>query len=80
MSDDEDFDFGFTSVDAQALTASETAINEAVNEKAQKMYDSFMPLLNNLMKDADTNEYIHWPNRKQKIKEFIRKLEIIMKE
>jgi len=31
-------------------------------------------LLNNLAKDADTKEYIHWPNRKAKIEEFRIKL------
>jgi hypothetical protein len=80
MQDEDDFDFGFSTVNAEELKASEVALSEKVNEKAEKMYNAVMPLLNNLMKDAETNEYIHWPNRKQKIKEFIRKLEIIMKE
>lgn len=76
MQNDDDFDFGFSTVDAEEFTATEVA----QDVRATAMYDAIMPLLNNLMKDADTNEYIHWPNRKQKIKEFIRKLEIIMKE
>jgi hypothetical protein len=32
-----------------------------------------MPLLNNLMKNPE-KEMIHWPDREQKIKQFIKKI------
>jgi len=72
MSDFEldDFDFGFTT------TSEADIISE--NGKADAMYKLIVPLLNNLSKDADTNEYIHWPNRKQKIEAFRKKLEALL--
>jgi hypothetical protein len=39
-----------------------------------------MPLLKNLEKDADKNAYIHWPNRKEKIQQFIKKLDGLLAE
>lgn len=71
--EDDDFDFGFSTIDPEEFTASE----RNVQEKLDKMYNAIMPLLNNLMKDSDTNEYIHWPNRKKRIQEFILKLDSI---
>lgn len=67
----EDFDFGFT-------TSSEEDIKQAVNDKAEEMYEAIMPLLTNLKKDADKNPIINWPNRGKKIDEFIKKLTKIL--
>lgn len=67
---DDDFDFGFSSV-------SEEEVKSEGNTKAERMYNAIMPLLKNLLKDADTNPYIHWPNRKEKITQFIQKLDNI---
>lgn len=61
----EDFDFGFTTVREENLPSS---------NKAEKMYSMIMPLLKNLLQNAEESEYIHWPNRKEKIEEFIKKL------
>jgi hypothetical protein len=36
--------------------------------------------LKNLEKDADKNAYIHWPNRKEKIQQFIKKLDGLLAE
>jgi hypothetical protein len=68
---DGDFDFGFT-------TMAEEVIKQDANDKAQAMYTAIMPLLKNLAKDADKNAYIHWPDRKQKIDQFIKKLDTIL--
>lgn len=76
--DIEDFDFGFTSVSEDQIIA-DSGVAEADQSKAEKMYRMIMPLLNNLAKDADTNAYIHWPNRKEKILQFKTKLESILK-
>ena len=67
---DDDFDFGFTT------TSEADIINE--NGNARAMYDLIVPLLNNLSKNADTNEYIHWPNRKEKIEAFKKRLEALL--
>lgn len=66
------FDFGFTAVSEKDVAAG--LFDEATSEsqlKVQKMYNMILPLLQNLKKNADTNEYILWPNRAEKIDEFI---------
>ena len=70
---DESFDFGFTTHGGD-----EFIDVKQQNEKAQLMYDAIMPLLNNLLKDADKNEVIKWPNRREKIEKFIEKLQSIL--
>jgi hypothetical protein len=42
------------------------------------MYKLVLPLLNNLAKDAEKNAYIHWPNRKEKIEAFKKKLQSLL--
>lgn len=79
----DDFDFGFSTVSESDLKNRENEIVKQVHsqvtqtaeQKVQRMYKMILPLLQNLKKDADTNEYIYWPNRAQKIDEFIKKLE-----
>lgn len=73
---DEDFDFGFTTHSDNELVDVETA--KKGDEKAEKMYRAIMPLLNNLLKDADKNDIIKWPHRKQRINTFIAQLESIL--
>jgi hypothetical protein len=72
------FDFGFTAVDEdelQAVQAATTAAKEVqeeageIQERLDKLYNAFIPLLNNLKKNPE-KEYILWPNRLQKIEEF----------
>jgi len=78
-----DFDFGFSTASEEDFKARETQVAQQVeqqvsteaNTKVLKMYKMMMPLLNNLMKDADTKEYIYWPSRKVKIQEFVTKLQ-----
>jgi hypothetical protein len=48
-------------------------IEKDVREKLKKVESMVMPLLTNLLKDADTKEYIKWPNRKVIIESFIEK-------
>ena len=71
-----DFDFGFTSIPEENFIKPE--IIDATEEKYKKIIDQMLkainPLLNNLAKDADKTVYIHWPNRKEKIDEFRKKL------
>lgn len=72
----DDFDFGFSSVSEDEIV--NPVIEQVANDKAQKMFDMIMPLLRNLEKDSEKNAYIHWPNRKDKIQQFITKLESVL--
>lgn len=59
-----EFDFGFSSEEELPLE----------DTRAQQMYEAVLPLLENLMKDADKKPVINWPNRGEKIAEFKEKL------
>lgn len=75
----DDFDFGFTAVSEEDITA--PVVNEVIStsqDKAQAMYKAIVPLLNNLAKDSDKNAYISWPNRAEKIEQFKKKLQAIL--
>jgi hypothetical protein len=74
--DDADFDFGFTTHSDDELVDVETA--KKGDEKAERMFKAIMPLLANLAKDADKNDIIKWPNRKQRITTFIQHLQDIL--
>jgi len=73
-----DFDFGFTAVSEDELDAVQkvqsdlTDLNhtaEDAQEKLNKLYNHFKPLLNNLQKNPE-KDYIFWPNRNAKLEEF----------
>jgi hypothetical protein len=75
---DLDFDFGFSAVDADELEVLQeakaaiettTAAAQGTEEKLNKLYNMFMPLLNNLAANPD-KDYIYWPNRLTKIEQF----------
>lgn len=84
---EEDYDFGFTLIDEGELKLEELNIISEVRRKSEdaeksvqkektvnkKLMDAILPLLQNLMKD-DGKDYIFWPNRKEKLQEFIDKL------
>jgi hypothetical protein len=80
----EEFDFGFTSVDESDIN------NDALNELAglsddykgrlHRMHKLITPLINNLAADADTKAYIHWPNRKEKLIQFQEQLDELLKD
>lgn len=82
---DFDDDFGFTAVSDEEfkqreINAAKKAIltvEDRVEQQKtinQNIRNAILPLLQNLMKDADEKEYIYWPNRKEKIQMFIQKL------
>ena len=73
----DDFDFGFTT-ESDESTVSRVAYDSS-QERLQKMYDTIIPLIDNLAKDADKNPVIKWPNRKEKLLEFKAKLDSILK-
>jgi hypothetical protein len=81
MSDDI-FDFGFTAVDEDELSAvqeAKTTITqvsstaETTQERLDNLYNAVMPLLTNLKANPE-KEYILWPNRTEKIEQFEAKL------
>jgi len=82
---DFDFDFGFTSASEDEIKAPiikdlQPAILIAAQGYQQiidNLLKSIEPLLNNLVKDADTKEYIYWPDRKAKIEAYRKKLHAI---
>ena len=61
-------DFGFTGVDESEIDAPADEIEEA-NAKTAKLYNAIKPLLKNL-KANPGKEYIHWPDRVNKVEQF----------
>jgi len=81
------FDFGFTAVDEDELSAVQqtTALaNDAeqlattTQERLDNLYNAIVPLLNNLKKNPE-KEYILWPNRLAKVEQFETHLQTIYK-
>ena len=70
MSDDLDFDFGFTAVTEDELEAVQKTKTtaEGAQDKLDKLYNAITPLLTNLKKNPE-KEYILWPNRLKKVEE-----------
>ena len=85
---DFDDDFGFSLVSEEELKAHEEALKKKVEEQSRVVVQTateltdklhglrqmIMPLLNNLAKDPDKT-YIFWPDRADKIKAFIKKID-----
>ena len=78
MSDLLDFDFGFTAVDEDELEAVQQAQShltdlnhtaEDAQSKLDRLYNAILPLLSNLKKNPE-KDYIHWPNRTEKVEAF----------
>lgn len=68
---DFDNDFGFSAVDS-----SEMEEMQKEKEKATALYDAIKPLLKNLKKNPE-KDHIFWPNRKEIVQEFERKIDEI---
>lgn len=67
---DESNDFGFTFADSEEILTKVTASEN----KLEGLKNMIMPLLKNLMKNPEKDTIV-WPNRKQKIEEFIKKMD-----
>lgn len=81
----DDFDFGFSLVDADELEAVqvvraqvEQTTNEALStqEKVDTLFNMIMPLLNHLQANPE-KEYIYWPNRVERVEAFRDKLSAV---
>lgn len=64
------FDFGFSAVDEAEVSK---PVEDHWKQKTLDLRDMIIPLLQNLKRDPD-KEYIRWPNRVEKIDEFIKKI------
>jgi len=78
MTNDLDFDFGFTAVTEDELDVvkkTKDTVNDAeklatsTQDTLDKLYNAIVPLLTNLKKDPE-KEYILWPNRLEKVEQF----------
>jgi len=78
MTNDLDFDFGFTAVNEDELETVKKTITSAndaehlattTQERLDKLYNAVIPLLTNLKKNPE-KDYILWPNRLDKVEEF----------
>jgi len=63
-------DFGFTI---------EQDVPQEIDDRAERMYDMIVPLIDNLMKNPEV-ETIKWPNREVKLQEFKEKLQDILND
>jgi hypothetical protein len=82
-----DDDFGFSLVSETELKEHENLLRKKIEEQSKEvkqteaqltdklhgLRDMIMPLLNNLAKDPD-RQYILWPDRSDKVKAFIEKI------
>lgn len=66
----DDFDFGFTAIDKDEIVNRNQYDNSL--DRIENIKKMIMPLLNNLK--SQEGDYIFWPNRKEKIDQFIKKL------
>lgn len=86
-------DFGFSAVSEEELKSNERelaqkfkqthqqleTIEASYKQKLENLYSTIMPLLLNLKKNPE-KEYIYWPNRTEKIDEFLKKIESIVND
>jgi hypothetical protein len=75
MNIDNKNDFGFTTTN---ISAQKTDVDE-YRERLQKMHAMIVPLIQNLMKDGDTNPIINWPNRTERLQKFLNDLNDLVK-
>ena len=88
-----DEDFGFSAVSEEELKALEKRLAEDVKQKSkqlediettykgklEQLYRAVMPLLHNLAANPE-KEYIYWPNRTEKVKGFIDRVNAIVND
>lgn len=64
--------------EASAVIDEVTATAQEYKDRLNLLHKSVLPLLDNLMTDADTKSFIYWPDRKKKINAFKARLEAIV--
>lgn len=74
-----DDDFGFSVVNAEDVIAVIEANPRNVKISMIKIFDKINPLLRKLEDNPD-KDYIHWPNRQERIRQFREDLQTLIKE
>lgn len=77
-----DYDFGFSLMSEDEIKENEKLLETAVlteSAKLEEFKNMIMPFLNNLTKNPE-KEYIYWPDRVEKVKKFINKIENFLGE
>lgn len=64
--------------EASAVIDEVTATAQEYKDRLKLLHKSILPLLDNLIADADTKSFIYWPDRKAKIQQFKARLEAIV--
>lgn len=72
---DDTNDFGFVS-----MTLDEVQTKSSAEDRLQQMYKLILPLIDNLLEDADSKPIINWPNRAEKLQDFKDKLGLLLFE
>lgn len=72
-------DFGFSAVSAEDVVAVVEANPRNVKKSMIKIFDKINPLLRKLEDNPD-KDYIHWPNRQERIRQFREDLQTLIKE
>jgi hypothetical protein len=73
-----EFDFGFEFIEDNIVKAERAKeLEDKAQTKVKEMFEMIMPLLQNLKQNPEKPN-IYWPNRKEKIDEFISKLHSIV--
>ena len=76
MSDEDIYDFGFSLMSEDEIKIEEEKLKKVVeneSHKLNKVREMIMPLLKNLMKEPQ-KEYIYWPDRKEKVEDFLKQI------
>jgi hypothetical protein len=80
-----DFDFGFSAISEDELESVQVAQKQSeqlssqlqeVDNKANLLFEAMIPLIKNLKANPE-KDYIYWPNRVEKLDEFLKKLKQI---
>ena len=78
----DDYDFGFSLMSEDEIKENEKLLETAVlteSAKLEAFKNMIMPFLNNLTKNPE-KEYIFWPDRAEKVQQFIAKIETFLGE
>jgi len=82
MTMNDDYDFGFSLMTEDEIKENEKLLETAVlteSAKLEAFKNMIMPFLNNLTKNPE-KEYIFWPDRAEKVQQFIAKIETFLGE
>lgn len=82
MTMNDDYDFGFSLMTEDEIKENEKILETAVlteSAKLEAFKNMIMPFLNNLTKNPE-KEYIFWPDRAEKVQQFIAKIETFLGE